>query len=60
MNAPVCKECGQELIPNYMEGCWEHFATGCKWTGYSTRAMVQPQYSQVVDDGELMAKDEPK
>jgi hypothetical protein len=29
----LCSECGQELFPNYMEGCWEHFASGCRFTG---------------------------
>jgi hypothetical protein len=32
----TCTECGQDLFPNYMEGCWDHFAVGCKFTGMQT------------------------
>jgi hypothetical protein len=37
-NPRVCKECGQDLFPNYMEGSWEHFAPGCKFTGFQQPA----------------------
>ncbi len=27
-----CRECRQRLFPNFMEGCWEHFAPGCRFS----------------------------
>ena len=32
-NPRTCVECGADLFPNFMEGCWEHFAKGCRFSG---------------------------
>lgn len=47
-NPRTCSECGADLFPNYMEGCWEHMAEGCRFSGteadvgWKNEAMLGP------------------